>query len=229
MREHARSNVTTRSNVSGDFDTFINNSLTTIVGLTTEGASWCESLNTKVLSWPAVRELLKHKHPAILDQFTGIEKISESTLSDIRLARKAGGFAFEFWCIGGDIKDIDRLLEKFNSMLGERAQYLDSEDDRDSHSRQRVFNSIISNVNAVAAVERDNPTDVDLWRLSEAERQNMHTKWKAEIDLQTILDRTVEIHRRHYMAISKRANVYQSIDARCLEQREPHLTSLEIL
>ena len=195
-------------------------------GLTTEGTSWCGSLNTQELSWPAVRELLKWKSPAMLDQFAGLEKISESTLSDIRLARKAGGFAFEFWCAGGDIKDIDRLLEKVNSMLGEkgeRAQSPDSEDDRDFHPRQRVFNNVVSNADALA--EQNIPTGADVWRLSLSERQNLLAVWKEEINPQTIPDRTAEIHRRHYTAVCKKRMLYQSIDARCLGQRKPHLVS----
>ena len=165
----------------------------------------------------------------MLDQFAGLEKISESTLSDIRLARKAGGFAFEFWCAGGDIKDIDRLLEKVNSMLGEkgeRAQSSDSEEDRDFHPRQRVFNNIVSNADAVA--EQDIPTGADAWRLSLNERQNLLAEWKEEINPQTISDRTAEIHRRHYTAICKKKMLYHSIDARCLGQRKPHLVSLRL-
>ena len=167
-----------------------------------------------------MRELLKHKSPPMLDQFAGLEKISESTLSDIRLARKAGGFAFEFWCAGGDIKDIDRLLEKVNSMLGEkgeRSQSSDSEEDRDFHPRQRVFNNIVSNADAVT--EQNIPTGADAWRLSVSERQNLLVEWKEEINPQTISDRTAEIHRRHYTAICRKNKLYHSIDARCLEQR----------
>ena len=174
-----------------------------------------------------MRELLNYKAPTVLDQFAGLEKISESTLSDIRLARKAGGFAFEFWCAGGDIKDIDRLLEKVNSMLGEKgegAQSSDSEEDRDFHPRQRVFNNIISNADAVA--ELDFANSVDVWRLSLSERQNLLAEWKEDINPHTISDRTAEIHRRHYTAICKKKELHHSIDARCLEQREPHLLSL---
>ena len=56
-----------------------------LAGLTTEGTSWCESLNIQALSWPAVREFLKSKYPATLERFAGLEKVDESTLSDIRL------------------------------------------------------------------------------------------------------------------------------------------------
>ena len=174
-----------------------------------------------------MRELLNYKSSTVLDQFAGLEKISESTLSDIRLARKAGGFAFEFWCAGGDIKDIDRLLEKVNSMLGEKgegAQSSDSEEDRDFHPRQRVFNNIVSNADAVA--ELDFTTGIDVWRLSLSERQTLLAEWKEDINPQTISDRTAEIHRRHYTAICKKHELYHSIDARCLEQRKLHLLSL---
>ena len=76
-----------------------------VEGLTTEGTSWCESLNSDVLSWPAVRELLKSRYPAILERFAGLEKVDSSRISDIRLARKAGGFAFDFWGTGTYISE----------------------------------------------------------------------------------------------------------------------------
>ena len=189
-----------------------------IESLTTEGTSWCESLNAQVLSWPAVRELLKSRYPATLDRFAGLEKVDESSLSDIRLARKAGGFAFEFWCVGGDIKDIDRLLEKFDSMLGNDRGSMDGADERDFHSRRRVLNSVIGNADFVA--KPNGCTEIDVWQLDLKKRQKLLQKWKEEIDPQTILDRTAEIHRRHHSAMSNKYKVYQETDARCLEQRE---------
>lgn len=158
-----------------------------MAGLTTEGISWCESLNMQTLSWPAVRELLKAKYPAALDRFAGLEKVEQSTISDIRLARKAGGFAFEYWSMGGDIKDIDRLLQKFNSMLGNEPDSAD-ESDSDLQTRQRVMDRIYWNANSTFHT-KETSTD-DVWNLNLDERQALLQKWKKEIDPQTILDRT---------------------------------------
>lgn len=187
------------------------------VGLITEGVSWCESLNAQTLSWPAVRELLKAKYPAVLECFTGLEKVEESTLADIRLARKAGGFAYEYWCSGGDVKDIDQLLQKFNSMLGNDHDSGD-ESDGDLQVRQRVMEKIFCNAGS-AARQQALPAD-DVWRLDLNQRQSLINKWGKEIDPQSIMDRTVEMHRRHQAALSRRSKIYQDLDARCLGKRK---------
>ena len=86
-------------------------------GLWTEGVSWCESLNTSTLSWPAVREYLKHGDPAALACFVDIENTDQTRLADIRLARKVGGFAFEFWCSVS--KALTRISFSFATHLGQ--------------------------------------------------------------------------------------------------------------
>ena len=189
-----------------------------IVGLTTEGTSWCESLNADVLSWPAVRELLKCRYPAILERFVGLERVDSSRISDIRLARKAGGFAFNFWGTGGDINDVDRLLEKFSSMLGSEFEFQDDADDGDLRTKYRVLDKIALNAANTAAL--DSSPDSDVWRLTLKDRHRLLDKWKEEIDPQSILDRTAEIHRRHQVAVLKRYEVYHDIDARCLQDRK---------
>ena len=186
--------------------------------LTTEGTSWCESINADVLSWPAVRELLKSRYPEILERFVGLERVDSSRLSDIRLARKAGGFAFEFWGTGGDIKDVDRLLEKFSSMLGNEFEFQDIADDGDLRTKYRVLDNIALNAANTAASDPSHGHDV--WKLSLKERHRLLHKWKEEIDPQTILDRIAEIHRRHQVAVSRRHDVYHDIDARCLQDRK---------
>ena len=188
------------------------------LGLTTEGTSWCESINGDVLCWPAVRELLKSRYPAILERFVGLESVDSSRLSDIRLARKAGGFAFEFWGSGGDIKEVDRLVEKFSSMLDNQYEFRDTADDHDLRTRYRVLDHIA--LNAANTAASDPSHGYDVWKLSLEERHRLLNKWKEEINPQTILDRIAEIHRRHQAAVSRRYDVYHDIDARCLQDRK---------
>ena len=181
-------------------------------GLTTEGTSWCEALNNAALSWPAVREHLHAKQPDILSRFTEVEKTRQSNISDIRLARKAGGFAFEYWCVGGDIDDINLLLEKFSTMLGSDGLNTDS-DPRDVKALERV----IRNIRWQAADVREASGDADIWRLALPQRERLLQQWKCEIDLQSILDRTVEVHRRYQVAMSRKRKIYDEIDTRMLE------------
>ena len=193
------------------------NVLTWLIGLTTEGTSWCESLNSAALSWPAVRELLKARYPAVLQCFTSIEEVEESTLSDIRLARKAGGFAYEYWCNGGDIKDVDRLLQKFNAMLGNGYDSPD-ESDGELETRQRVMDKIYRNAHSLAHSLLS--LDDDVWHMDLSQRQDLVQKWKEEIGPKMILDRTAEIHRRHQAAIARKNSVYRDMDTRCLASQD---------
>ena len=189
-----------------------------IDGLSTEGTSWCESLNSQSLSWPAVREHLRSRYPDTLRCFTALEQIEDAKIADIRLARKAGGFAFEYWCHGGDIRDIDSLVQHFSSLLGNTVEFQDDADDEDIGVRSRVLDKVFWNADAIARSDVSSETEV--WRLSLADREALLQRWKVEIDPQTILDRTAEIHRRHQVAVAGRRTVLHDIDARFLAQRE---------
>lgn len=186
-------------------------------GLITEGISWCESLNTQSMSWPAVREHLKKNYPTTLQCFTALEQVGEATLADIRLARKAGGFAFEYWCDGNDLQDIDQLLAHFQSLLGATYEFQDEADDSDMRTRSDVLDKIYSNINK--AIKARSSSTPDVWVMTMNERQALLQRWTAEIEPQTISDRTAEIHRRHQEAVSRRYKVLANINVRCLEKQ----------
>ncbi|KAL9127763.1 MAG: hypothetical protein Q9217_003421 [Psora testacea] len=185
-----------------------------VEGLWTEGTSWCESLNGGILSWPAVREYLTTHDPSVLANFTELETVDQGKLSDIRLARKAGGFAYEFWCSGGDLKDVERLLEHFNNMVGSNP-FLDVDDDAIT-TKHRVATDICCNADTVK--QRASPHD--LWAVSLREREKLLESWKENIEPRTILDRTAEIHRRHYLATHRKRAVFDDIDARSLANQD---------
>jgi hypothetical protein len=153
-----------------------------------------------------------------LQSFTALQQVEESRISDIRLARKAGGFAYDFWCKGGDIHDINRLLAHFSALLRSTNEFQDDAKDHDFQTRSRVLDNIYWNANA--AVQSNTTSEADVWRMNLGERQALLEKWQEEIDSQTILDRTVEIHCRHQAAVRARSEIIQAIDARCLSQRK---------
>ena len=186
------------------------------LGLETQGIGWCQSLIEQSLSWPAVKELLQIKYPTILNQFASLENVGEIKDSDIRLARKAGGFAFEYWCSGGDLKDIDSLLEQFNSMLGDK--YMEGETYQDATARQFVMDKIRRN--AGLEIQSQNFSTNDVWNLDLIQRQSLLRSWKQEMDPQTMLDKTAEIHQRHQAAIARRNKLFDGVNARCLEQQD---------
>jgi len=178
--------------------------------LWTEGVSWCESLNCDTLCWPAVRELLEIKYPDILPCFADIAQVDESRLTDVRLARKGGGFAYEYWCDGGDLKDIARLLERFNKLLN-KTPFMEENDDNitiDAHQR------VVAQISQNASSHLERPSKVDVWSLPMKEREKLLDQWKQEIELRNILDRTAEIHRRYQAVIQRKRNVHYEFDAR---------------
>lgn len=149
------------------------------------------------------------------ESFVGLETIDESKLADIRLARKAGGFAFEYWCRGGDIEDIDRLLECFSTILGNNG----SPGGMDSVEEERVTKSVLASISHNADLTLSRRSKDDIWSLSLEERRHLWTKWKEEVNPWIIVDQTAEIQRRHQLAILKKKSALQQVDVRCLGQR----------
>lgn len=160
-----------------------------------------------------MREYLKVTSPNTLDRFTSVEKANEATVSDIRLARRAGGFAFEYWSSGGDLTDIERLLCHFNTVLG-KDPFFTEKSDQDIAAHQRVLSSIKCNAEATVHASGD----FDVWKMSLREREELMQQWKNNIDTSITLDRTAEIHRRHQRAVGKKIKLQREIDARVLAE-----------
>ena len=168
------------------------------------------------MSWLAIRGHLQANYKSIFDQFARLETVDDERLSDIRLARKAGGFAFEYWYQGGDINDVEQLLVCFDTMLGDN----DLPGEMDTlRARERILTTIARNV-VYAKLDIDTNSERDVWDLSLEERELLIRNWKDEISPWAIVDQTVEIHRRHLVAINSRKKIQQEIDVRCLGQQE---------
>ena len=147
-----------------------------------------------------------------------MDAVDEAILSDIRLARKAGGYAFEYWCQGGDIKDIDHLLAIFSIMLGDNKPSSDNgaETVSDDGTKERFLANITRNVEHAIK----NSSNRDIWGLSLDERQDLLKKWKEEVGPYTIVDQTVEIHRRYRAAVVRKKNAQRELEIRCLLQQD---------
>ena len=183
-----------------------------VEALAIEGRSWCEALNEKVLGWPAVRDYLQAHTPGILSRFTEVEKSDQSNISDIRLARKAGGFAYKYWCEGGDISDIDSLIESFSSLIGSSHPTKDF-DPSYLAARGRLHRNIAWNAKDV----KDASARDDIWKLSLQEREGLLEEWSRRINAQSILDRVAEVHRRHQDALTQKRSVQSNFEVRVLE------------
>lgn len=182
---------------------------------TTKVHSW------ETITWSAVRDHLEKHHPMIYNNFAQIESIQQNDLSTARLARKASGFAFEFWLHGGDLKDMQNLLNHFHWRLGRDQPHL--QDDmraRFDIFREKLTNKIASNVQLASDICYGSSKLGDVWSMNLEERQMLVHRWREEIGPRAIPDRLVEVHRRYLGAVDQRNRTGRSIEARCLLQQD---------
>ena len=183
-------------------------------GLVREGTGWSEALSNDTLSWHAVRGHLRAKYPVIFEHFASLETLGEG-LSDIRLARKAGGYAYEFWCQGGDIRDLDQLLALFDTLLG-RHHSPKEPDASETRVRERLLAGVKRNAEHVATIFSES----NIWTTPLAARQEIIDNLKTEINPWATADCLVEVHRRHQAAIYRKREAHAGVDRRCLAQRK---------
>ena len=181
-----------------------------------EGTSWCESLNdSDILSWPAVRELLSQTDNEQLASFIDLEDFADEKLSNVRLARKTGGFAYEHWCMGKDLEDTEALIEHFRQFAKE-SFWPSQASKEDNAELDTIFAKAITER---AESLRSGPAN-DLWKLTLPEREAMIEDWKSQIKVQTIYDRTAEIHRRHQVASRNKRDALDERDLDILSQQD---------
>lgn len=106
-------------------------------------------------------------------------------------------------------------MERFETMLGSN-DLLNGMEDADEGSRERVLATITRNAKRVGSSGHEN----DVWTLALKQRKELSKKWKEEVNPWTIIDQAAEIHRRHQSAVSKKKDINQKIDARCLLKRK---------
>lgn len=139
---------------------------------------------------------------------------SEYDLSELRLARKAGGFAFSHWSEGGDINNLRQLPSEFATHLGidiSRFAELPS-----VSNVKRLLVKVASNTE----LQAKRAAGDNVWSLSLPARRELIDRWSAELDSQVLVEQLVEVHRRHQLALQSKRDAGDDIDVRCLEQRE---------
>ena len=120
------------------------------------------------------------------------------------------------------MKDVDRLVDHFNTLAGGQL-WQDDSDDESVLTRNRVATDIYQNAETVIHCSTTN----NVWSLSLLDREKLIQTWKDEIEPRTILDRTVEIHRRHQVAVQRKREVFSEIDARSLAGRGSPMNEIE--
>lgn len=166
------------------------------------------------MSWPALQYHLKATDKRAFEALTRIEYIDVKTSQDKRISKRAGGFAYEYWYQGGNINEVDHLLDCFNTTL-ENNEEIDSSDMSMTRSKERVQQVISENAKRVAGTV----IGQDLWTLTLSDRQQLLQKWKQEMDPWTVVDQTAEVHRRYLMALSRTTRNRDESYIKCLAER----------
>ena len=186
--------------------------------ITGQGDSLHEPSNADVdTTWVAVRDYLEHYHPLIYNSFVQLERSRDSTVSVARLSRRARGFAFDFWLHGGDLDDIQQLLDHFDSMLG-RNKLPMGQDQQERYSALcfKLAQSIADNAKLAANNRLDAQRGSDIWSLGIQERRLLVQSWLHKIGPRATPDKLAELQRRYLSAVSARRELSRPSDARCL-------------
>lgn len=148
---------------------------------------------------------------------------SDYDLSELRLARKAGGFAFTYWSEGGDINNLRQLPSDFATHLG-----IDASELSGVSNVKKFLSKVASHTELQAKLAAGN----NVWSLSLHARKELINRWSAELDSKVLVEQLVEVHRRHQLALQSKRAAGDDVDVRCLEQREllrqEHISSLLI-
>ena len=182
--------------------------------LARDGLGWAESLSKDMLGWYTLKDHIKERHSNIFDHFASLEHV-DTDVTDLRRAKKYSGFAYEFWLSGGDIKDMDSLLEALDIMLG-NCELTNQSQSSSIEFKRRIFAGVKTNTE-VAAADTDGE---QIWSLSIAERQSLVASWLRELNPWKVCEAFAEVHRRHRAAITRKIQAFQVIDARCLAQQQ---------
>ena len=192
--------------------------------LTREGVGWCDGFSSLTLSWHVFKDYLRARHRAIFDEFEEIERLNHD-LQDLRRVKRYYGFGYEYWIRGGDIADIETLLDTVDTLLGEpQTTSVDS-------FRAKLLANVKENI-LNASVK---PSGI--WTMDLDRRRALVGTWVADLNTWSLCDGLAEVHRRHQVAVKLLNHAYQPIDVTCLGSRKfstpfalyPHLRDLFFL
>ncbi|KAI9810893.1 MAG: hypothetical protein M1827_005752 [Pycnora praestabilis] len=183
-----------------------------VENLAVEGTHWCEMINTSELTWNIVRDHLRAHYPHIHQQFINLNTSDRSL--ETRVVKRAESFGFHCWSKGADLASLQKLSAEFEMYLG-----IDSNAD-DLTSRSRAVQDLLAEIVANAReIHELKALGQSVWGMSPSEREDLKSEWQTEIGSQLLVDKLVEVHRRHQVARRERTSLNQEMDARCLEQR----------
>ncbi|KAL8945029.1 MAG: hypothetical protein Q9216_000013 [Gyalolechia sp. 2 TL-2023] len=190
-----------------------------VKALSDEGTRCCESLNSRVLTWAAVRDHLKRHFPSAFQDFSKCVSPLEQQIEDLRKKRSAaGGFAFEYWCTGGDLAEMEKFSREIDTLFGTAVPDSSSSDDL---SQSEDLSAQFSALELKIPVKYPHGDfDCDAWALPMDVREAWVARWKSELGIASSADKLAEVQRRYTEARGTKQEIHNELDARCLADQE---------
>ena len=193
-----------------------------LIGLWLEGSGLSEALNRHSANWQTIRGHVQNKNLEIFEDLSRVEHMDEyEKLSNLRVARQAGGFAYEHWASGGDLRDIESLIDCFDTILGQNnlsPQKSSLHGEYSPTSELKARNSVADKVRSNARrihTERS----PGAWTMPLEERKALIQTWEDDVGPLIVVDQVIEIHQRYQWALSRVGHVRDDMDKMILEQR----------
>lgn len=185
--------------------------------LSEEGKRCCDCLDSRVLTWAAVRDHLKKHYRNAFDEFEKCR--SPAHVEDIRRKRNAaGGFAFEHWCTGGDLEDFDRFSREINTFFSTTVP--DSGSSGGSDQIDGLTAEPSSHQLDISIIHPQGDFKDEAWAMPLNVRQAWTARWKSELGIASNIDKLAEVQRRYITACEMKKELHSQVDVRCLADQE---------
>ncbi|KAL8943406.1 MAG: hypothetical protein Q9211_000995 [Gyalolechia sp. 1 TL-2023] len=190
-----------------------------VKALSDEGTRCCESLNSRVLTWAAVRDHLKWHYRSAFHDFLKCLSPTEQQIEDIRKKRSAaGGFAFEYWCTGGDLADMERFSREIDTYFGMTMP--DSSSSGDTSESEDLSPEFSIHQLGIPVILPQGDFEGDAWELPMDVREAWIARWKSELGIANSTDKLAEVQRRYIAAREMKQDIHSDVDARYLADQE---------
>ena len=166
--------------------------------LEADGMSWAESITKEKLGWCVIRDHLRVHHNAEYHQLS--QRVGNDNF-DFRRGKNFHGFVYEFWSNGGDIENMEELLEAADTLLGSCELKQETNSDKAADFKRKLM-AIIKQTATKAKAD-------PIWSLSVSQRHALISQWIKEMDSWKLYDSLAEVHRRHQVGYNRKIASYE--------------------
>jgi hypothetical protein len=147
--------------------------------------SWCKGFNARKIggkiSWHTVQDLLLVAYPEVYHQLV--------TATDVPCAQ---AFVFDYWAVGGDLRNLTDLDRELRSRLVQKSAP-DEEESKIQAGVQKILRQ-------VADYLRNRSTLVGtstIWNLPLVKREQLLAKWATQVDYEFVTNKFASLHVLH--------------------------------